>query len=98
MDETGLTPWPSDCWGVDSKGEAASSSAYKAQWARTLVCGAVARMMKPGGIADVVPIITGKQGIGKSAGFRELFPDEWQDKMFGDSLTWRDIIDPKLAC
>ena len=86
----------SDCWGVDSKGEAAYSRAYKAQWARTLVCGAVARMMKPGGIADVVPIITGKQGIGKSAGFRELFPDEWQDKMFGDSLTWRDIIDPKL--
>ena len=91
-----LATLASDCWGVDSKGEAASSSAYKAQWARTLVCGAVARMMKPGGIADVVPIITGMQGIGKSAGFRELFPDEWQDKMFGDSLTWRDIIDPKL--
>ena len=86
-----------DCWGVDSKGEAASSSAYKAQWARTMVCGAVARMMKPGGVADVVPIITGMQGIGKSAGFRELFPDEWQDKMFGDSLTWRDIADPKLV-
>ena len=86
-----------ECWGVDSRGEAAYSGAYKAQWARTLVCGAVARMVKPGCIADVVPIITGMQGIGKSAGFRELFPDEWQDKMFRDSLTWKDIADPKLV-
>ena len=86
-----------ECWGVDSRGEAAYSGAYKAQWARTMVCGAVARMVQPGCIADVVPIITGKQGIGKSAGYRELFPDEWQAKMFRDSLTWRDIADPKLV-
>ena len=86
-----------ECWGVDSRGEAAYSDAYKAQWVRTLVCGAVARMRRPGCIADVVPILTGKQGIGKSAGYRELFPDEWQEKMFSDSLTWRDIADPKLV-
>ena len=86
-----------ECWGVDSRGKAAYSDEYKAQWARTLVCGAVARMVRPGCIADVVPIITGKQGIGKSAGYRELFPDEWQPKMFRDSLTWRDIADPKLV-
>ena len=92
-----LATMANECWGVDSRGEAAYSGAYKAQWARTLVCGAVARMVKPGCNADVVPIITGKQGIGKSAGFRELFPDEWQDKMFRDSLTWKDIADPKLV-
>ena len=86
-----------ECWGVDSRGEPAYSDAYKAQWARTMVCGAVARMSRPGCVADVVPIITGKQGIGKSAGYRELFPDEWQPKMFRDSLTWRDIADPKLV-
>jgi hypothetical protein len=51
-------------------------SPYAGECARVFFLSAVARAYQPGCIADVMPVLIGPQGIGKSKGVALLCPDE----------------------
>jgi len=56
-------------------------------WAsRSVPMLAIARTLKPGIKHDIVPVITGPQGIGKSTAFAWLLPPETRSKWFCDAL------------
>ena len=58
------------------------------KWAsRYLVLGVIQRTFEPGCKLDEIPVLTGPQGIGKSALLRAILPPEMPD-LFGDSLQW----------
>ena len=59
---------------------------YLVHIARLFILPPIARAAKPGSISRVVPILIGNQIKGKSAGPRNLFPEEWQPHWFSDEL------------
>lgn len=63
--------------GLFSKYFGAKDTEYARAVSRTFMIGAVARIMKPGCKVDLVPIIRGKQGAGKSTGLMALFGESW---------------------
>ena len=57
------------------------------QWASAfLFLGPVYRAFRPGGKLDVMPVLVGPQGIGKSSLLREILPDERKDEWHADGL------------
>lgn len=60
----------------------AEDSAYNRAVARKFMAAAVARVMTPGGKMDYMPVLIGKQGIGKSH-LLSILGGEW----FSDSIT-----------
>lgn len=52
---------------------------YSRAVSRTFLIGAVARIMSPGCKVDLVPILRGPQGSGKSTGLATLFGESWID-------------------
>jgi len=64
------------------------------RWASAFaVRGVVNRTYAPGAKLDQMPVLIGKQGIGKSSFARELIPPEFQADWFSDALNFRG--DPK---
>ena len=63
--------------GLFSKYFGAKDTEYARAVSRTLMLGAVARIMQPGCKVDLVPILRGKQGAGKSTGLMALFGESW---------------------
>lgn len=57
------------------------------EYSRCFFLGAVARARDPGHKVDLVPVLEGAQGVGKSSLFRLLTPDE---SWFSDAITARD--------
>ena len=65
-------------------------SIYTKACARVMMCGAVARILKPGIQFDLVPVLVGEQGIGKGTFFRTLAKsDRWYEELTN--------IDPKYS-
>ena len=60
---------------------------YSRAVSRTLMIGAVARVMRPGCKVDLVPILRGPQGAGKSTGLAVLFGESWTDSPTSDLGT-----------
>ena len=59
-----------------------------AEWASVfLFLGPIQRALEPGCKLDEVPVLVGRQGIGKSALLRQCLPPEHQASWFGDSLN-----------
>lgn len=57
------------------------------RWAsRYLFLGPVERAHKPGAKQDVMPVLIGPQGVGKSRFLRNILPDEYRNEWFGDGL------------
>ena len=57
-------------------------------WAgRFLFLGAIQRTYEPGSKLDETPVFVGRQGIGKSAMLRSIFPPERADEWFADGLN-----------
>ena len=89
-----------DCWQVpEYQQEDGRSSQHTAEYlqqaARILMVGMVARTLSPGCFIEAMVILVGKEGIGKSSGLLELFPDEWQDLLFIDNITFKIVVDDK---
>jgi len=61
--------------------------------ARSVLVGAVRRAYEPGAKHDLMVVLTGGQGIGKSTLLRELLP--WRE-LFTDALDWGS--DDKVKC
>ena len=80
----------SDAWGVT-----AHSDEYAAQVGYSLLCAPVARTYDPGCVADLMPLFIGPEGTGKSSGLRTLFPPEWQEFLFTDTLTFAVFKDKR---
>lgn len=60
--------------------------------------GAIRRTLYPGCKHDTVMVLTSpQQGIGKSTFFRKLFPPEFENQWFNDSVHLTDLADPKLT-
>ena len=57
-----------------------------------LFCGVVARTLHPGIKSDIMPVLIGKQGIGKSRFLRSALPS---DELFTDSIRFCDSQDEK---
>jgi putative DNA primase/helicase len=55
----------------------ATASEYSRAVSRCFLIGAVARIMSPGCKVDLVPILQGPQGCGKSTGIMTLFCETW---------------------
>lgn len=62
-------------------------SQYTREVTRVWLTGLIARIYEPGVKFEIVPILAGGQGIGKSTTCRRLFPDYFTDelKTFGDN-------------
>lgn len=62
-------------------------SLYTREVTKVWFTGLIARIYEPGVKFEIVPILAGKQGIGKSTACRRLFPDYFTDelKSFGDN-------------
>ncbi len=63
--------------GLFSKYFGSKDTEYARAVSRTLMLGSVARIMQPGCKVDLVPILRGKQGAGKSTGLMALFRESW---------------------
>jgi putative DNA primase/helicase len=50
---------------------------YSREISKNFLIGAVARIMKPGCQLDSMPIIEGRQGVGKTSFFKALFGEQW---------------------
>jgi predicted P-loop ATPase len=59
----------------------AEDTTYTRAITRKWLSGAVARVYQPGCKFEIVPILEGKQGIGKSTAAYDLFPDKFNDSM-----------------
>lgn len=59
----------------------AEDTNYTRELTRVWLTGAIARIYKPGVKFEIVPILEGKQGIGKSTVTRNLFPDGFNDSI-----------------
>jgi putative DNA primase/helicase len=71
----------------------AESSPYTAACGRVLFISAVARAYRPGCKADVMVVLIGDQGLGKSKGIEELVPEQ---SWYSDDLGG-DLYDRKAA-
>jgi hypothetical protein len=80
VDEPQLSLWVQRYFGVQPEDD--NHKAYVAAVSRLALIQAVARAFDPGCQADTVPILEGKQGIGKSTALRILHGAEW----FTDAL------------
>ena len=56
---------------------------------------AVLRAHTPGAKADILPILCGPEGIGKSTIIRQLLPPEWQSEWYTDNLQFGTQDDQK---
>ena len=63
----------------------AEDSALTTEAARLIFIGAIDRAQDPGSLIRTMPLLVGRQGLGKSAFFRNLFPPEHQSAWFSDS-------------
>ena len=63
----------------------AEDSALTIEAARLIFIGSIDRARDPGSLIRTMPLLVGPQGIGKSAFFRNLFPQEHQSAWFSDS-------------
>lgn len=70
----------------------AEDSEYVRAVTRKTLCGAIARIMKPGIKFDTILVLNGQQGIGKSTLLSKL-----GGKFFSDSLTISDMHDKTAA-
>lgn len=61
----------------------AEDNEYTRAVTKTWLTGAVARIYDPGCKFEIVPILQGPQGIGKSTAARNLFPDKFNDSLQG---------------
>lgn len=59
----------------------AENNNYTRDVTTTWLVGAIARVYEPGVKFEIVPILTGKQGLGKSTTIRNLFPDKYTDDL-----------------
>lgn len=71
-----VTTYFIDCLGAEN-------NAYTKDITATWLVGAIARVYHPGVKFEIVLILTGKQGIGKSTTIRNLFPDKYTDNLEG---------------
>ena len=69
--------------------------AYLAHAAKLLVIPCVGRLYEPGAEASTMTVTIGKEGIGKSLGVKCLFPYEWRQHWFSDSINLR-VSDKEL--
>ena len=68
---------------------------YLAHAGRLLVIPCVGRLYEPGAEASTMTVLIGKEGIGKSLGLKCLFPYEWRQWWFSDSISLK-ISDKEL--
>lgn len=61
----------------------AENNEYTRAITKIWLTGAVARAYEPGVKFEIVPILTGKQGIGKSTCIKNLYPDKFSDTLKG---------------
>lgn len=61
----------------------AEDNAYTRSVTKTWLTGMIARVYRPGVKFELVPILEGKQGIGKSTAIKNLFPDKFNDSVKG---------------
>lgn len=61
----------------------AKDTDYTRDVTTTWFVGAIARVYHPGIKFELVPILTGKQGLGKSTTIRNLFPNKYTDNLKG---------------
>ncbi|GAY72440.1 virulence-associated E family protein [Lentilactobacillus kosonis] len=66
---------------IDNLG--AEDNAYVRDVTETWFTGMIARVYQPGVKFEIVPILTGAQGLGKSTVTRNLFPDKFNDNLSG---------------
>lgn len=66
----------------------AIDDAYVRFVSKTILIAAIARIMNPGKKFDIVPVLVGNQGCGKSTIYAKLF-----GKWFSDALTLNDLHD-----
>lgn len=59
----------------------AENNHYTRMVTRKWLAGAIARVYRPGVKFDIIPILEGAQGLGKSTLVRQLFPDYFSDDM-----------------
>ena len=64
--------------------------------------GAVARAYEPGAKLDIMPVLIGPQGVGKSAFLANMFPARYQSEWFSDAVDLnapdaRRLIEPTLG-
>ena len=82
--ERRLNQWLSDAFEVRSDDDKVHDLA---EWAsRFILMGAVKRAYEPATKLDEMPVLIGKQGIGKSTAIKLLLPPEHREAWFGDSL------------
>ena len=68
-----------------------SDSQHFVRWAsRFFFLGAVWRAMQPGCKLDEIPVLSGAQGVGKSAVGRSILPPEFVERGHGDALVLAD--------
>lgn len=65
--------------GLFSKYFGSNDTEYARAVSKTFLIGSVARIMRPGCKVDLVPILRGPQGAGKSTGLMALFGENWTD-------------------
>ena len=78
-----LDGWLDECFQIDP-GTPPSLCAWAAS---SILLAAVWRAYEPGTKHDVIVVLVGPQGIGKSTAFARLFPPSEQDVWFSDSLS-----------
>lgn len=78
-----LDGWLDECFQIDP-GTPPSLCAWAA---RSVLLAAVWRAYKPGTKHDLIVVLVGPQGIGKSTAFAQLLPPSEQDVWFSDSLS-----------
>ena len=66
------------------------------EYARVFTVGAVARAFDPGCRVELVPVLVGEQGVGKSTFCRMLVPDAWRSEWYSDSLDLGDDSQKKI--
>lgn len=70
-----------ECYFIDYLG--AEDNEYTKAITKIWLTGAIARVYNPGVKFEIVPILEGKQGIGKSTCIRNLYPDKFSDSLKG---------------
>ncbi len=78
-----LDDWLGACFVLDP----GTPPALRAWAARSVLLAAVWRAYKPGTKFDLIVVLVGPQGVGKSTAFAWLFPPSERDRWFSDALT-----------
>lgn len=78
--------------GLFSAGFGCPDDEYTRAVSRAFLIGAVARACKPGCKRDEMPVLQGKQGVGKSTGIKALFDDAWSSDAELGRLDAKDAV------